>query len=174
MMKNLVRSLLCLCLLLPACQPKENGAAADVTAKVTTLILVRHAEKADDGTSDPGLTAAGQVRAGKLAAMLAPAGVDAVFSTPYQRTRATAAPLAEQTKLEIQEYDPKDPDFASRLLADHAGETLLIVGHSNTIPGLVNTLTGTSAFNNLDDMEYDKLFIVHVRAGKGDAVVLSF
>lgn len=173
MMKYLFQTLLCLCLPMTACLPTSDTADEE-PAKVTTFILVRHAEKADDGTSDPGLTAGGQSRAQKLAAMLAPAGVDAVFSTPYQRTRATVAPLAEMARLEVQEYDPQDQDFASGLLGDHAGETLLIVGHSNTIPGMVNALTGTSTYGNLDDMEYDKLFIVHVSGGKGDAMVLSF
>ncbi|MEZ4992068.1 MAG: phosphoglycerate mutase family protein [Saprospiraceae bacterium] len=139
----------------------------------TTIILVRHAEKADDGTSDPALTPLGQSRAQRLAAMLAPMEVDAVYSTPYKRTRLTGVPTAELKHLTVQEYSPNDKAFLSKLTSDYAGKTILVVGHSNTIPTLVNALTG-KAYEQLGESEYDKLFIVEVVDGIGRVMVLSY
>ena len=139
----------------------------------TTIILVRHAEKADDGTSDPALTPLGQSRAQRLAAMLAPMEVDAVYSTPYKRTRLTGVPTAELKHLTVQEYSPNDKSFLPKLLNDYAGKTILVVGHSNTVPTMVNALTG-KAYEQLDESEYDKLFIVERIIEEGRVMVLSF
>ena len=160
-------------LLLAGCGTEKNISDNDLR-NATTIILVRHAEKADDGTSDPGLTPLGQVRAQRLAAMLAPARVSAVYSTPYRRNRLTAEPLADQEALDIQEYDAHDPDFIAGLAGKHPGGTILVVGHSNTVPAMVNTLTGTDQYGQLAEMEYDKLFVVTVIDGAGRAMVFSY
>lgn len=171
MKTNLLFALLLVALWLGCGQPQTEPVAA---VAPTTVLLVRHAEKADDGTNDPELTAEGAARAARLANMLANAGVSRIYSTGYKRTRLTAGPLADERQLEIQEYDPRDQEFITRLVQEHPGERILIVGHSNTVPGMVNTLTGDSSFGNLDDSEYDKLFIVNVSGGKGEALVLSY
>lgn len=160
--------------LISACGTGKQSISSEDLQQTTTIILVRHAEKADDGTQNPGLTPLGQVRAQKLAAMLAPTGVSAVYSTPYKRTRLTGQPLADLEGLKVQEYAPHNRDFPLELLQKHEGETILVVGHSNTVPDLVNALTGQSTYEQLEEMEYDKLFIVSVVKGAGRAMVLSF
>ncbi|PHN08072.1 phosphoglycerate mutase family protein [Flavilitoribacter nigricans] len=167
-------NLLLVALLVYGCGTGKPQLSAEDLTGTTTIILVRHAEKADDGTSNPGLTPLGQARAQRLAAMLAPTGVNAVYSTPYQRTRLTGLPLAELETLQVTEYDPRDQNFPQQLLAEHVGETVLVVGHSNTIPMLVNALTGTTRYEQLDEMEYDKLFVVNVIGGAGRAMVFSY
>lgn len=173
-MKYLFGHLLLFVLMLSSCGTGKNQISTDELRNTTTIILVRHAEKADDGTSNPGLTPLGKARAQKLAAMLAPTGITAVYSTPYKRTRLTGQPLAELESLDIMEYAPHDQDFTKELLEKHLGETILVVGHSNTIPDLVNTLTGTTNYEQLDEMEYDKLFVVNVIDGAGRAMVFSY
>lgn len=172
-MKNILYSLLFLAGIIYACQPGKADELSEALP-TTTIILVRHAEKADDGTTDPGLTPEGLARAQRLARTFAPTGVDGIYSTSYERTRSTAKPLAELAGLEVKTYDPKDQEFISKLVTDHPGETLLVVGHSNTVPGMVNTLVGESTYQNLDEMEYDKLFIVAVTGGKGQALELAY
>jgi phosphohistidine phosphatase SixA len=84
-----------------------------------------------------------------------------IFSTPYLRTRRTALPVAIEHGLEIEEYDPSDAEnFVSKLKA--LTGTILVTGHSNTIPGLVNMLTGES-FAELDDSVYDHVFVVSIK-----------
>lgn len=112
------------------------GAAGGVT-----FVLVRHAEKADGG-QDPGLTAAGEKRAARLARHLRRAPVVAVYSTAWQRARATAAPTARDHALTVTVYDPARPaaDFAAMLRQRHPQGTVLVVGHGNTVPALAEAL----------------------------------
>ncbi|MBC7892991.1 MAG: histidine phosphatase family protein [Sphingobacteriaceae bacterium] len=137
----------------------------------TTLFLVRHAEKADQTDTSP-LTERGKARAEKLAEMLRDATVQAVYSTNYVRTRETGRPLAEKRGLTVQPYEAKDEGFAKTIVEKHGGQRVLVVGHSNTIPKLVNALAGTN-LSNLNDDEYDALFVVTVpKRGTPQVVVL--
>lgn len=148
---------------------------AQQTNKLTTFVLVRHAEKVLDGSADPALTAIGQDRAERLSKMFAPADIGAIYSTPYIRTKQTVEPLSKHHQVKTQNYKPKDLSFLQAALKSHKGETIVVSGHSNTIPYLVNELIGEDKFSDLDDSEYDKIFIVTVKkVGKGKLVVLSF
>ena len=111
-----------------------------------TVILVRHAEKASEPAGDPGLSAAGQARAQALAAALADAGVDTVLTTQFQRTRATAAPLLVARGLTPTVVEAAG-DTAAHVAAvadavRGASGTVLVVGHSNTVPAIVAALGG--------------------------------
>lgn len=134
---------------------KEEKAVAK-----STYILVRHAEKANDGTEDPPLTETGRARADRLARLLHSANVGAIYSTDYQRTRQTAMPLATKMKLDITSYEPMSLEALEKIRKETEGKTVLIVGHSNTIPVIANQLLGAERFEQLADNEYDKLFII--------------
>ena len=129
------------------------------------FVLVRHAEKADDGTRDPPLTAAGRARALALSRLLADAPVVAAYASDYRRTRQTAQPTAAAHRLAVAGYDPARPaaGFAAQLLQRHPSGTVLVVGHSNTIPGLVAALCRCPVAP-LGDGDYDRLFRVRVDA----------
>ena len=143
--------------------------------KVTTFILTRHAEKENDGTSDPKLSEAGLKRAIQLSEMLSDTKIDKIISTPYKRTRETVRQIAEKAGLEIGTYDHRDKKLLSSLLKANEGGTIVISGHSNTIPVLVNQLTGSNKYAQLDEDEYDKLFIVScTKVGNGSEVVLIY
>lgn len=128
---------LCCAAWLAACagvpEPAPTGA---------TFVIVRHAEKATDDPRDPSLTPVGQARAERLARMLADAELTAVYSTGYRRTQSTAQPTARQHGLPVTTYDAAQPPevLAARLRAAHPGGTVLVVGHSNTAPGLAAAL----------------------------------
>lgn len=138
---------------------------------ITTVFLVRHAEKAGNVLTDPPLTPAGAARAHELAYALKHVKLDAVYSTPFVRTKQTVLPTAKEKGLEIKLYKPNDKDFLKNVLQAFPGGAILIVGHSNTIPRLANELIGQSEFSDLDDLIYDNLFIAYVPA-EGNAVVL--
>ncbi|TXH29333.1 MAG: phosphoglycerate mutase [Cyclobacteriaceae bacterium] len=138
----------------------------------TTIILVRHAEKGTDDPKDPELSEAGKQRAQHLAEVLKEIKVDAIYSTPYKRTRNTVAPLAVAKGISVLNYDPSKKEEIDQLLQKFAGGTIVVVGHSNTIPGLANYLTGKSDFQNFDDSDYDNLLVVTVvERGKSAKVV---
>jgi len=120
--------------------------------------LVRHAEKAiEEGSKDPTLTAQGQGRAEALAVLLAPKNPSAIYSTDYQRTRDTVAPLAQETEVEVTIMDARDTDgLVETLLGDHCAERVVVVGHSNTVPALI---TGLGA---------DEIIVLDEKGGYGD------
>lgn len=132
----------------------------------STIYLVRHAEKVIEDSSDPALTEVGQARAETFAAMLHGENITHIFSTPYKRTRDTAAPVAHEHGISVEEYDPD----AGQQLVDRLRTldgVILVTGHSNTIPGLVNLLAGTN-LEDLDERVYDRVYIVTI-AGNGKA-----
>lgn len=129
---------------------------------ITTVYVVRHAETEPDGTADPPLSAAGRQRAEALRERLIRRPVDAVFATPYRRTRQTAAPLAEALGLEVRIYDPRHPEaLADTILRDFSGGRVLVVGHSDTVPLVIEALTGEQPADLAHD-EYDALFELHL------------
>lgn len=163
--KSLVATLL-LCLLLPVCISAQH------TEQTGTFILVRHAEKVDD-SRDPDLSLEGYERSERLATMLAEIKFDAVYSTPYIRTRETARPLAENNELEVSEYDPRSPvETVSEWRNIHRGDIVLISGHSNSTPTFVNALLGREHFSgSFDESDYGNLLIITI-SGSGEARLL--
>ena len=157
---------------LSACGTAVDQNGIEETA--TTYVLVRHAEKANDGTKDPVLTKQGQERAERLTQMLLPTKVDVIYSTNYQRTRQTVMPLAEKLDLEVIAYNPFDKKAFLDLQEGTQGKTVLIVGHSNTVPAMVNQLIGKEQVNQLEEDEYDKLFIVSIIQKKAKVTTLSY
>lgn len=143
--------------------------------ELTTFILVRHAETDDDGTKDPALSIEGEERARRLIKHLSNTGITAIYSTPYKRTISTVTNIAAQKELDIQKYDPFDAETLANILKEQLGGTILIAGHSNTTPNLVNKLIGTEQFAQLDESEYEHIFIVTLTdIGKGKLVHLTY
>ncbi len=138
----------------------------------TTFILVRHAEKGDDGTKDPDLTETGNARAKRLAFLLGKTQVDAIYSTTYKRTRHTVAPLATSKGISVTEYDAFKAEAIDKMLNKHHGGTVVISGHSNNIPWIANYLTGEQTYKDFADTEYENVLIVTViEKGKNTKVV---
>ena len=126
----------------------------------TSFILVRHAETAGGG-SNPDLSTAGLLRAEELKRVLEQVSIAAVYSTNFRRTRNTAMAVANDQSLSVITYDPFNlTELVSNVLAEHLGKTVLVVGHSNTTPSLINELLGENQFQTLGENEYDNLFIV--------------
>ncbi len=142
----------------------------------TTFILVRHAEKADDGTRNPPLNEDGKIRSANLADMLSGQEIAALYSTPFKRTQETLQPIAEMKNLEVMSYDPYSKgEWLSTLVEKHAGGTVVVSGHSNTIPMLANALLGFETFQQFDESDYTNLIIIVAeKVGKGKLIRLKF
>lgn len=140
---------------------------------VTTIIVVRHAEKAAVPAADPPLTSAGAARAQALSDYVRGLPVAAIISTDFARTRATAAPLAARLGFTPEIVDARARNHAQAvadgILARHRGQTVVVVGHSNTVPDIVAAL-GAPKPANICDGEYDNLYVVRVLGGR-DATV---
>ncbi len=143
----------------PACRDASD-------ARPTVVYLVRHAEKAPSADNNPPLSEAGVRRAEALARTLGDAGVTAIYTTQFKRTTDTAAPLSARTgiavtPLEVNHNNPQAyvEQLARDIAAKHGGKIVLVVSHSNTLPLIVERLSGKTVPAIRDD-EYANLFVV--------------
>jgi broad specificity phosphatase PhoE len=106
-----------------------------------TVYVVRHLNT-PSGQSDPDLLPEGRQAAEALASWFGDAPPGAIYLTEYKRTRQTAQPLATRLGLTPIVYDPRDtPALIARVRRENG--PVLIVGHSNTVPDIVEALGGT-------------------------------
>jgi broad specificity phosphatase PhoE len=158
-----------------ASTPGAEGAERHHQAQtVTTVILVRHAEKAEQPANDPPLTEQGIARAKSLLQVVRDAGVNAIVTTQFQRTRLTAKPAADSLGITPDVVEARGANHPAAVAAfvreKHAGKTVLVVGHSNTIPEIVAAL-GAPHPGIIGDPTHDNLFIVTLDAsGKAKLV----
>jgi broad specificity phosphatase PhoE len=151
------------------------------TAGSTNVIVIRHAEKdVSVSATDPPLSEAGEARAALLARMLgdakAPGHVDAIYVSPALRNRRTAAPLAARLGISETVVTADDPRaLARRVLNEHGGGRVLIVGHTDTVPQIVAALSGNSKIPEIGDQEYGTMYIVAVpRIGHANLLRLNY
>jgi len=142
------------------------GIASPAMAQApTVVIVVRHAEKAATPGDDPPLTEAGLARARALAASVADANVQAVITTQLRRTRDTARPAADARGVALETVPVGGVPVAEHAKAvaaavrRHAGQTVLVVGHSNTVARIIEELGGPS-LPDLCDSQYSTLFLL--------------
>ncbi len=125
----------------------------------TTILLVRHAERA--AGSDPPLTPAGHQRAGDLAHALQSAGIDAISVTDRLRTQQTADSVEAQLGLSnIVLAETAIAELVSQISNNYRGKTVLVVGHSHTLPDIIAGL-GVSPPPSISANEFDNLFLIH-------------
>src|SRR5262249_43143205 len=139
---------------------------ASAQEALTTFILVRHAEKELNqdmaATKDPNLSDEGVKRAERLATLLSKTEIDAIYSTPFVRTRKTIEPLARLKSIPILEYEPNKPEAIDKIWMEHTGKTIILCGHSNTIPKIANQLTKTGTYKDFDDADYGNILVITV------------
>jgi phosphohistidine phosphatase SixA len=162
-------------------------AFAQQTAEpVTTVFLIRHAERADEPRQDPPLTEKGVARSEALARLLSTAGVKAIYTSQFARTKLTAEPLAKQLGVTATPISLKLNPSNPRAIADEstketvdkimsqAGGSVLVVGHSNSIPDVIKMLGG-DVVPTIDEKKFDDLFVVTVYAnGKAKVIHLKY
>jgi broad specificity phosphatase PhoE len=146
---------------------------ASAQRKLTTFILLRHAEKISEGSKDPNLTEAGKKRAENLVSLFKNTPIHAIYSTPFIRTRETVGPIAKARSQEIMEYEAFKVEPIDKILSDFEGGTVLICGHSNNIPWIANYLTGAERLKDFDDNAFDNVLIITV-ADRGKVTSLTW
>lgn len=173
------RSAILLTLLILFCQT----ALAQDEFKPTTVFLVRHAEKEDEPKQDPPLKKEGVARSQELARILSVAGIKAIYTSQFVRTRQTAEPLAAKIGVNATVLTIKPNPSNLRLIAEEStselvnkilqrpGDSALVIGHSNWIPDVIKMLGG-DVVPTIDEQKFDDLFIVTVY-GKGKAKVVQ-
>jgi phosphohistidine phosphatase SixA len=141
--------------------------------RATTVLVVRHADRVDGADA---LTQAGTTRAGVLRDVARNAGVTAIFVTDFVRVRETVRPLAEHLRIQPIVYGTPQ-EVAGTILSGHAGDVVLVAGHSNTVAAICESLLGQNLYTPDPDVEdFDNLFVVTrpVASPQGDVVNLQY
>lgn len=143
---------------------------------VTTVILVRHAEKKiEPQNPDPDLTPEGFERAQEIARVFGESGINAIYATQYKRTQQTVKPLSDRTGVPVTLLDSKQTDeLVKRVQTTLRGQTIFVAGHNNSVPAIASALSGEN-FSTIPETEYDNLFIVTVyRFGRAKVLKLKY
>ncbi len=137
------------------------------------FFLLRHAEKDSLGN----LSSAGRTRAAQLPQIFQNIKFDRIFSTDVSRTKATAMTVCEAQKVPLELYKKETQQALMEQLMQKKGQKILIVGHSNTIPLLLNVLKKSEKpnFQQLGDNEFNKLFYARGNAiGHSDIEIFEY
>jgi 2,3-bisphosphoglycerate-dependent phosphoglycerate mutase len=131
---------------------------------VTTVILIRHADRdvPPAGTPDfpgPSLNDKGTARSKKLVHVLSKAGIQAIYTSRYTRAKMTAKPFSAKHSGIPTVRLSEATELKDHILTHHLGQTVLVVGHSDTVPELIALLGGPS-LPIIDDCEFDNLFVL--------------
>jgi 2,3-bisphosphoglycerate-dependent phosphoglycerate mutase len=152
---------LCVLFIANTCMAHEGGKS--------TIILIRHAEKEKKGT-DPALNKSGKQHAEQLPELLKDWKPDAFYSTATKRTEQTLSPWAKASGKSIETYDyAKQEEFVQQL-KHMGGKTVVVVGHSNTLPQLLNQLLGVSTYTDFPEDAYGKIWIISIDHGRASVV----
>jgi broad specificity phosphatase PhoE len=142
--------------------------------RTTVVVLLRHAEAGQSASGDPDLSPAGEKRVGALGPLLSDVlgdrKVDYLYAADTRRAQQTAAPVANEFKLPINLLAGSDwSKLAARIRREHRGKTVVVVGYSTTLPGVIDQLSGTPA--TMADDEFDSIYVV-VMPSPGETRVL--
>ena len=148
-------------LLFLSCKEDKPITTTDEVATVSTFYFIRHAEKDRSNAEnvDPELSQKGLGRAMHWAEILNDVDLDVIYSTDFNRTSMTAAPISVKKNIDVQYYDPRTIDI-EQFKTENLGKKVLVVGHSNTTPDFVNKLIGEEKHKQIDDSENGNLYMV--------------
>lgn len=124
----------------------------------TQYYFIRHAEKADS-SKNPDLSEKGLERALEWKALFSAIQFDAVYSTDFKRTLQTIHPIVVENDQLLKFYNPQILDIET-FKKETIGKTILIVGHSNTIPKMVNQLIKENKYGDIAENQFGNLYIV--------------
>jgi 2,3-bisphosphoglycerate-dependent phosphoglycerate mutase len=143
---------------------------------VTTVILVRHAEKKiEPNNNDPDLSPAGEARAQEIVRLFSDAGIAGIYATQYKRTQQTVKPLADKLGVPITMVNSRSTaDLLAQIQSQHRGQTVFVAGHNNTVPEIIAALGGPT-YPTIPESEFDNLYVVSVyRTGKAKVVKMKY
>jgi broad specificity phosphatase PhoE len=136
------------------------------SATTTVVLLVRPVEKAPGSIDDPPLSPEGEQRAEHLSQMFGDANasgrLDAIYVSDDRRAQQTAAPLAERQHRAPRVFSAREARAAAaRMLREHAGGTVLVIGSGSTLSQMIRELNGVEILGAAQG-ESDTLYVVSV------------
>ena len=154
----------------------QKSANAQQEPAVNKIFIVRHAEK--ETGKDPLLTAAGNARAGDLMRALQNASIQKIYVSQFRRTQSTGDSLRLQLNIDTVHYAADTVcDNLINAIIEHSdfGKTILIIGHSNTLPQIIRKLGVTEyPYGDISDNEFDNLFMITYKKEKAKLKRLKY
>ena len=138
--------------------------SVDVSSQeCSEFFLIRHAEKdrTNSENNNPKLNEIGKERSLKWSEVFKNIELDKIYSTNYYRTIETVTPVSKKFNLGITLYSSSKINYKT-FISENKGSKVLVVGHSNTIPGFVNSLINERVYNQIDDLNNSNLYIVKI------------
>ena len=129
-------------------------------SKCTSIYLIRHAEKdrSEKDNNNPHLNLSGQKRALKWKSFFKNINIEKFYSTNYFRTIETIKPISQENEIIL--YNPSTIDYET-FIKDNLGKTVLVVGHSNTIPTFANIVLGEKIYEQIEDSNNSNLYVIN-------------
>ena len=127
----------------------------------TSIYLIRHAEKdrTDSNNSNPHLNSLGEERSLRWKTFFKNIEFDEFYSTNYHRTIETIKPISNGREIVI--YNPSTINYKDFILKNKS-KTILVVGHSNTIPKFANNLINDKIYQNISDTNNSNLYVINI------------
>lgn len=144
--RNLLLSVTCM---LVACSSRD----VEPTAR-TTIIMVRHADRAGDDLNPTGIA-----RAEALPAALKDFALDGIYSPDIKRNLDTARPLSQATGLPVT-ITPKEY-VAADMTANHPDGTAIWIGNKGNLRSIWAELGGSGPA----PQEYGEIGVIQLQGG---------
>jgi broad specificity phosphatase PhoE len=135
-------------------------------SETTTIYLIRHAEKADNSQNSE-LSEEGIKRSVRWTKLLEKIPIDIFYTTLTRRAQMTGSTIATSKQKEMIFYDFSNFSL-KEVIKNHPGKTILIVGHSNTIPKQINHFLGEEIYPQIDENEFGNLYTITIKGDKID------
>ena len=160
MRSNKISFILALFFIISCASTEPSFSAEDFKCYPKMVYLIRHAEKQKiKGNENPELTRKGFARSEVLADSLGYLIEGIIYSSEFARSQQTVSPLSERWNADIKIHRASDPDGQVEKALQHCGKIVIISGHSNTVPTLIN-LFGIKDEITIDDNQYGDLFMI--------------
>ena len=159
-MVNRLYILLLICIITASCKEKTH---LNKKSETTTFYLIRHAEKDRSNPSEqtPNLTLKGLNRAQNWAKYFDSIPINSIYTTSFNRTKQTIIPVSKLKDITPKIYSPNKIDIQN-FIKTNRGKNVLISGHSNTTPEMVNKLINQPKFQDMLDSDNKSLFVVQI------------
>lgn len=143
----------------------KNSNAFAITAEsasdMTQIYVLRHTEKSSYDESDPDLSEYGVDHAKYWKSVLQHIKFDRIYTTDFKRNIKTAAIISKDSGVKTEIYHPMSFEVL-KFINKIKGQKVLIIGHSNTIPDMVNRIIGESKYPPMNHKNYNTLHLVTI------------
>lgn len=139
----------------------EFAITAESASGMTQIYMLRHAEKDNYDESDPDLSDYGLDHAKYWKKVLQHITFDQIYTTDFKRNLKTAAIISKDSNIKPEIYYPMSFEVL-KFINKVKGQKILVIGHSNTIPDMVNRIIGESKYPPMSHKNYNTLHLVTV------------